>query len=110
MLEDPQNMVASAVTPPKPDDFPRQTPELISCGLDSRRRLGGTRPHSPYVVWTSFSKIDTSVRSMPGTQTLLSMRQFIEDAEKENEKEKGSLDAELEAMDSSTLAQKTAAQ
>ena len=57
-----------------------------------------------------FQKIETSVRSIPGTQTLLSMRQFIEDAEKENEKEKGSLDAELEAMDSSISAQKTAAQ
>ena len=31
---------------------------------------------------TSFSKIGTSVRSMLGTQTLMSMRQFIEDAEK----------------------------
>ena len=38
------------------------------------------------------------------------MRQFIEDAEKENEKEKGSLDTELEAMDSSISAQRTAAQ
>ena len=59
---------------------------------------------------TSFSEIEPSVRSMLGTQTLLSMRQFIEDAEQENEKEKDSLDTELEAMDSSTLAQKTAAQ
>ena len=43
---------------------------------------------------------------MLGTQTLLSMRQFIADAEKE----KGSLDTELEAMDSSALEQKTGAQ
>ena len=43
---------------------------------------------------------------MLGTQTLLSMRQFIEDAEKE----KGSHDAELEAMDSSEVEQKTSSQ
>ena len=49
---------------------------------------------------TSFSKIGTSVRSMFGTQTLLSMRRFIEDAEKKREKETGVKDAELEAMDS----------
>ena len=55
---------------------------------------------------TSFSKVDTSVRSMIGTQTLLSMRQFIEDAEKE----KGSPDAELEVKDSSELEQKKNAQ
>ena len=54
---------------------------------------------------TSFSKIDTSVRSMLGTQTLLSM-QFIEDAEKENEKETGAHDTELEAMDSIPLTHK----
>ena len=47
---------------------------------------------------------------MLGTQTLLSMRQFIEDAEKENEKEKGGHDTELEAMDSSASAQKVGAQ
>ena len=78
-------------SPPSLVDYP---PSLLPSG-------GGS---------TSFSKIDTSVRSMLGTQTLLSMRQFMEDAEKENEKEKGSHDSELEARDSSTPAQKTAAQ
>ena len=48
----------------------------------------------------SFSKIGTSLRSILGTQTLLSMRQFIEDAEKENEKETGAHDTELEVTDS----------
>ena len=47
-----------------------------------------------------------SVRSMLGTQTLLSMRQFIEDAEKE----KGSLDAEFEVMDSPEAEQKKSVQ
>ena len=59
---------------------------------------------------TSFSKIGTSVRSMLGTQTLLSMRQFIEDAEKENEKETAAHDTELEVMDSFTPAQKVGVQ
>ena len=75
----------------------------------------------------SFSKIGTSVRSILGTQTLLSMRQLIEDVEKENEKETGAHDTEVEvtdsttkktgacdpepeAMDSSTSAQKVGAQ
>ena len=43
---------------------------------------------------------------MLGTQTLLSMRQFIEDAEKE----KGSLDAELEVTDLSEAEQKKSVQ
>ena len=73
---------------PSPLDYP---PSLLPLGG------GGS---------TSFSKIGTSVRSMLGTQTLLSMRQFIEDVEKE----KGSLDAELEVMDSSEKEQKTSAQ
>ena len=47
---------------------------------------------------------------MLGTQTLLSMRQFIEDAEKENEKERSAHIIELEAMDSSISAQKVGAQ
>ena len=38
-------------------------------------------------VSASFSKIDTSVCSTFGTRTLSLMRQFIEDAEKESEKE-----------------------
>ena len=52
----------------------------------------------------SFSKIGASVRSTLGTQTLMSMRQFLEDAEKENEKENeketGTRDTELEVTDS----------
>ena len=51
-------------------------------------------------VPASFSKIDTSVRSTLGTQTLLSMRQFLEDAEKESEKETGTYDSELNVKDS----------
>ena len=54
----------------------------------------------------SFSKNDTSVRSMWGTQTLLSMRQFIDDAQKQ----RGSLDTELEVMDSPEAEQKKSAQ
>ena len=57
-------------------------------------------------VSTSFSKIDTSVRSIMGTQTLFSMRQFTEEAEKE----KDSPDAELEVKDSLELEQKKSAQ
>ena len=55
---------------------------------------------------TSFSKIGTSVRSILGTQTLLSMRQFIEDAEKEQ----GAHDTELEVMRSPEAEQKKSAQ
>ena len=43
---------------------------------------------------------------MLGTQTLLSMRQFIEDAEKE----RGSLNAELEVMSPAEAEQKKSAQ
>ena len=50
----------------------------------------------------SFSKIGTSVRSILGTQTLMSMRQFLEDAEKHSEKETGAHDTELEVTDSTT--------
>ena len=46
------------------------------------------------------SKIGTSVRSTLGTQALMFMRQFLEDAERENEKETGECDTELEVMDS----------
>ena len=44
-----QSMIGGRATPPKLDGFPRQTPMLISYGLDSRQRLEGTGPHSPYV-------------------------------------------------------------
>ena len=47
----------------------------------------------------SFSKIDTSVCSTLGTQTLSLMRQFIEDAEKDSEKETGMGVTELNAKD-----------
>ena len=47
----------------------------------------------------SFSKIDTSVRSTLGTQALLSMRQLLEDANKESEKETGTCDSELDVKD-----------
>ena len=47
----------------------------------------------------SFSKIDTSVCSTFGTRTLSLMRQFIEDAEKESEKETGTGVSELNVKD-----------
>ena len=47
---------------------------------------------------------------MLGTQTMMSMRQFLEDAEKGNEKETGVEDAEVEEMDSSATVQKEDAQ
>ena len=48
---------------------------------------------------TSFSKIDTSARSMFGTQTLMSMRQFIEETEKECSTHDDAHDTELEVKD-----------
>ena len=47
----------------------------------------------------SLSKIDTSVRSTLGTRTLSVMRQFIEDAEKDSEKETGTGVSELNVKD-----------
>ena len=44
----------------------------------------------------SFSKNDTSVRSTLGTQALSFVRQFLEDAEKESEKETGADDSETQ--------------
>ena len=43
---------------------------------------------------------------MFGTQTLVSMRQFIEDAEKKREKEEGVQNTEVEVMDSTRSAGK----
>ena len=47
----------------------------------------------------SFSKLDTSVRSTLGTRTLSLTRQFIEDAEKDSEKETGTGVSELNVKD-----------
>ena len=46
-----------------------------------------------------FSKIDTSVRSIVGTETLLSVQQFIENAEKECEDDNAELEAKRVKQD-----------
>ena len=80
---------------------------IVSCP-DSRFRLRhhlvrvlpvflrGGGPPSPFLQDSpTFSNFGTSVRSTLGTQTLMSMRQFLEDAEKDSKKETSTCDAEL---------------